>query len=817
MNFASDTWNGFSETLFGQLVSAFWQGSLAILLVWGICLAFRNCSPRVRCWLWRIAFAKLVLALVWFTPWEWAVLPAQRLDTEPRPGEQLPLSAIPQESTAAETSLAQSDFHPGWSAGGGIVSSAQGSTLPLAANSNTEQFANAPATAAAIGSNSGSLVNNLIPSGGAGSPAAHRPASSNQAQSGGAFVGNRLAWQAWLVFCWGVGVLVGLVVLVRQHFAARRLVRRSTNAMSGDVFQLQREIGQTLGLRKLPSVRYSREIEGPVLTGILRPVVLLPARWQAAPRADHLHMALTHEFAHVRRRDLLWNWLPALARVVFFFHPLVWLASRVWALDVEQACDDLAVNEGRLPRRNYAEFLVWIVAPRRMSLAPMALGAASPFSHLKRRLLTMKNRSQAPRRLWLAVGGIGLLGLGILAPIELTAQDAPPNPAQQSGGGGATTQSGGGSGQNQGGDVAKTTATGQSGGGAVTTTGPGAPAKAAAQSGGGVATAGQNTTAHSGSGVATASPGAPAKAANSVAAGQNTVAQSSGGGGVATAGAPAQSAGQGGSGSGVSTAAAPGQATVNTSGGGGAGQNAAAASSPQRVRTGGGFGGNTAGFGDAGQNVAVAGAPTGKTSISISEGGKSISVEVAPIDGKDANFAVTVTRKEGENTSIAKFEIKELSELKEKDQEAYDLFVKHTGANGGGGARVGGFGGNTAAFDGGLPGMGGAMSGPGSLPGFGSASGSSSGGGSTSFSTGPQSSQQSQSQSSNSSDSSSDQQSSSQAQVAGDASGPGSMALLIQQMMQIRAQNADKPELIKAIDDFIRQYGGQQQGGGRVR
>jgi beta-lactamase regulating signal transducer with metallopeptidase domain len=47
---------------------ACWQGSVVILLVWGVCLALPQMSPRVRCWFWRLAYIKLFIALLWTTP-----------------------------------------------------------------------------------------------------------------------------------------------------------------------------------------------------------------------------------------------------------------------------------------------------------------------------------------------------------------------------------------------------------------------------------------------------------------------------------------------------------------------------------------------------------------------------------------------------------------------------------------------------------------------------------------------------------------------------------------------------------------------------
>ncbi len=430
-----------SARVVDQLATAAWQGGLALLIVWCLCNVWKNCAPRVRCWLWRIAFAKLLLATVWLSPWELAVLPAE----SPQPQAQRETDESASESVnmpyAAANNVAGNSNN--FARNNSFKSAPAGSVFATPANAG-DQNTNASATSATatplVASQStrpGYATSELETS-------ELETVELEQAELAESAAGAGFPVKLALAGVWLVGVVVGLVILSRQQFIAWKLRRTSSgetsSALSDELVSLRGAIKRRLSLAHAPQVHYSPSVHGPMLIGFREPLVLLPQSWREDPQPELLRMALTHEFAHVRRRDLLWNWLPAVARIVFWFHPLVWIASRHWSLDVEEACDELAVNVGRLPRVRYAEFLVGIVARRHAGFAPMALGAASPFSHLKRRLLSMKKRNDKPGRLWLAMAGCGLLGLGILAPVQLTAQDAPPNPATQTAG---TSQTGG--------------------------------------------------------------------------------------------------------------------------------------------------------------------------------------------------------------------------------------------------------------------------------------------------------------------------------------------------------------------------------------
>ena len=72
--------NGWALAAASPFWRASWQGGAALALVWGACRLLPGLSPGVRCWLWRLAYLKLFVALAWATPVE------RRLgETRPRP------------------------------------------------------------------------------------------------------------------------------------------------------------------------------------------------------------------------------------------------------------------------------------------------------------------------------------------------------------------------------------------------------------------------------------------------------------------------------------------------------------------------------------------------------------------------------------------------------------------------------------------------------------------------------------------------------------------------------------------------------------
>jgi bla regulator protein BlaR1 len=64
----------------------------------------------------------------------------------------------------------------------------------------------------------------------------------------------------------------------------------------------------------------------PSLHGWLRPTLLLPRGFLVSFTREQLRYVVLHELAHLRRSDVLVNWIATAAQVLHWFNPLVRLA-----------------------------------------------------------------------------------------------------------------------------------------------------------------------------------------------------------------------------------------------------------------------------------------------------------------------------------------------------------------------------------------------------------------------------------------------------------------------------------------------------------
>ena len=232
-------------------------------------------------------------------------------------------------------------------------------------------------------------------------------------------------WPLALAGLWGAGLLLQLGLIARQLAAARRIVRGAGPVEEPWIAALFADLRERLGVPRAELLA-SAEVETPQVSGTWQPRVLLPRREIGRLSPQELALTLAHELLHVRRGDLWLGWVPALAQRLFFFHPLVALASREYALAREAACDAAVLRALDPAPETYGRLLVRLGVTSRAPLA--AAGAAPTFQTLKRRLEMLQQSADKKRihRGWW--GLLGLLALAVLIPIQIVAQAPPPEP-----------------------------------------------------------------------------------------------------------------------------------------------------------------------------------------------------------------------------------------------------------------------------------------------------------------------------------------------------------------------------------------------------
>jgi beta-lactamase regulating signal transducer with metallopeptidase domain len=227
-----------------------------------------------------------------------------------------------------------------------------------------------------------------------------------------------------VVVCgWGVGVALVLVLAARRLIRTRHMLRNS-RPLSGEALALAAELSRRLGIG-LPRIVESAWAPCPLLTGWFKPHIVLPMGFAGSRAAEDLRMAISHEMAHLDRKDLWLAGVPFLTQSLFYFNPIAWLAIRESAAACEEACDVEALRLSGASPSAYARLLLSSAHPNQ---PVAAMGAAFGFRLLQRRISMLsqstRNFDMRPRRSLIALVALSLL---CAIPWTVTAQ-APHKP-----------------------------------------------------------------------------------------------------------------------------------------------------------------------------------------------------------------------------------------------------------------------------------------------------------------------------------------------------------------------------------------------------
>ncbi len=240
-------------------------------------------------------------------------------------------------------------------------------------------------------------------------------------------------YAAILICVWlGGAVLWFVFQLIQQKRFMNRSLKES-EPLSGRAVWAAKRASDQLGFPRMPHIRRSRGEEGPLVAGLIRPVIIVPKDFEDNFTPDQQHFALLHEMGHIQRRDLWAAMACLLFRTVNWPNPLIHYAARKFRADQEAACDAFVLRvtgKSGQDRQLYAETLVQSArrASRLYTPAPIGLTIYHP---LKERLMMMKHTpTQTPLSARLGAGML-LLGAALLtAPITFAAPTpgAPPTP-----------------------------------------------------------------------------------------------------------------------------------------------------------------------------------------------------------------------------------------------------------------------------------------------------------------------------------------------------------------------------------------------------
>lgn len=222
--------------------------------------------------------------------------------------------------------------------------------------------------------------------------------------------GQGLTTAGLLLSIWAAVVIAGLLFSAASSVRLALRLRGAREIDAGDIPRLQ-GVGNV-------RVLMSGNVVMPMTVAFLPGQIYVPAAWDKWTM-NCRGMVLTHEMAHMKRRDGIFLIIQIIARAIYFFHPFVVILDRRLSEYREMACDDATVGSDRDSSVEYSRYLVEIAES--VVRCPAVYGSASALIRRKNELLRRvsyqleegRMRSISKTRMMMLTAAIVLLAVSL--------------------------------------------------------------------------------------------------------------------------------------------------------------------------------------------------------------------------------------------------------------------------------------------------------------------------------------------------------------------------------------------------------------------
>ena len=146
--------------------------------------------------------------------------------------------------------------------------------------------------------------------------------------------------------------------------------------------RLRRRVSVSLCVRE--NIYLCDAISSPFILGVVKPRIYLPSTLDEVQQQN----VLSHERAHLTRRDHWWKPLGFALLAVYWFNPVLWLAYALLCRDIELACDERVIRTmDESAVKTYSTVLLACSMPRKAVITcPLAFGEVGVKERVKNAL-----------------------------------------------------------------------------------------------------------------------------------------------------------------------------------------------------------------------------------------------------------------------------------------------------------------------------------------------------------------------------------------------------------------------------------------------
>ncbi len=150
----------------------------------------------------------------------------------------------------------------------------------------------------------------------------------------------------WVIYIISIAIIIVLSLLLVRWMGTIWFFRKlaaGRDVQDKTVVSLINKLSSKFNT-KPPRIVVVNENIGPLTIGIRKPTIVISRKLLEALSSNEIEVILSHELAHVKRKDNLWQWLAIFLKDLLFFSPLSHITYKLMMANKEMAADTLVAQ-----------------------------------------------------------------------------------------------------------------------------------------------------------------------------------------------------------------------------------------------------------------------------------------------------------------------------------------------------------------------------------------------------------------------------------------------------------------------------------------
>lgn len=217
---------------------------------------------------------------------------------------------------------------------------------------------------------------------------------------------------SFLGMIWVSGAALMLLYMLIANRIFMKKINRQPQRKDEDIIKELEECRFAMNIGGSITLIYTESVTTPSLCGLVKPKLLMPYKMLSKLSEAEKKYVYMHELAHLKRKDILVNWVIMLIQILHWFNPVIWYAFYKMREDCEVACDAYVLSRLKpLEYKDYGETILNLMSTiSRSQWRPAAASMVNNKSSIKKRIKMVAMYGKRSWK-WSAAAGVLLLGI----------------------------------------------------------------------------------------------------------------------------------------------------------------------------------------------------------------------------------------------------------------------------------------------------------------------------------------------------------------------------------------------------------------------